>query len=374
MGAPITMKIFCALAVLALAACDSDGVGEVEVGRQLRVTEYAAVQPASRAAYAGFAMFDAGREMCAVRPGAVSGELPTLIRCIQSPVEIRNEVSQIDQDGYLWMATPDYGDGGPQRQVLIADPSTGRVVRVITVPSELRGVGDLIIGPDRVYLRSWRDGFSGAVGVVDRRCAQDETACDARVFTDLGQAGLSSNKAFHLTDQYLYSFSNKSSAPEGRGAIDQIDLQTGDIVRSRDLAESGFSVGDVAAYGGDFFLGREGLTRLDAETLETAVQKPGPDGYLVAAWGGLVYRASVSSAEIEVRSAETLDVVSQINIAATGLTDNAFGFVSPGVLMLNQESFLNVLTGEIAANHFPKVTVSVGGSALRLGAGVTLDD
>lgn len=302
-----------------------------------------------------------------VDPGSGPADPPRLVKLLEIP-GLLTFAGQIDSEGYLWLATPDLDPrGGPHDRSYVLDPHSGTVHRVIALPRELRAVADVNVGPERVYVRSWRDGFSAAIGTVPRACVRDATQCQATLFTELGNVGLTPERSLHLTQQALYSFSNSNSR-DGRRSIDRINLDTGAIVQSSPL-ENEFAFDSTSFYAvGQFIQGRNELVRLDRETLTETARAPSPRGSLIAVQYPFVYTSSHLINTVEVHDAETLELIRTIDVTGAGGVNATFGFVAPGVLMLNGNTSLDVSTGALLRDP-AEVTFGALQLAVRLPEG-----
>ncbi|MFN3596419.1 MAG: hypothetical protein ACK41D_04010 [Rubricoccaceae bacterium] len=270
------------------------------------------------------------------------------MRSVEIPGLVVN-AAQVDRDGYVWVATPDTDPagrrGGVHYAAYVVDPHAGRVHRIVRLPDEVRAVGDLVIGPEWVYLRSWRNGFSGAVGRVSRACVQDGAACGAELFTQLGNVGGSSERGFLLTANALYS-SNAANSRDNRRSFDKINLAGGQITASSTYSGNWCADQGSLYVVGYFEPGVPSLVRLDKGTLaKTAQVGVSADETLIAYEGGLLYLSGYQRTRVLVRSAETLALVREFDVAAAGRVGPVFGFVAPGVLLLNGVASLDVQTG-----------------------------
>lgn len=332
---------------------------EFEEGQELEVVTYSPEQPGSREAYAEMGTFVTPGHLVVFDPGTGPEAPPRVIRSFSIPDHITID-AQMDRDGFVWVATPDLSrsvGGGASRVVYVVDPHASTVHRVIRLPHELRAVGAVLVGPEQVYLRAWRDGFSGGIGAVDRRCALDQNRCEVQLFTELGNVGNTSEKAFHLTDNALYSFSLGNSR-SGQESTDRIDPRTGEITESSPY--SGTFVFDeeafyVIGYQFDDVPGTKTITRLEKQTLTETGREAGDARWdnLIAIEGDRLYVTGFNDPAIEVRSTETLEPVDTLDVSATNGATAVFGFVAPGVLMLNHNAWLNTETGEVVADALP---------------------
>lgn len=348
--------------ILLLSGCDPFAYPEVpplEEGHELEVTTYSADQPASRAAYAGMGTFVIPSERLVIfDPGTGPEDPPRVIRSLKIPNRYIRD-AHIDRDGFIWVATPDLNGaagGGSIRETYVIDPHTGTVHRMLELSHELRAVAGVIVGPELVYLRAWRDGFSGGIGVVDRACVFDASRCEVRFFTELGDVGGSPEQAFHLTDETLYSFSAGNSGNR-RSPINKINPQTGEIVESAPYAYS-FVFDEESFYTIGYHVpGVNSVMQINKETLEREAEvEIGPYRHWLALDEDRLYVARSATAgepSVEVYSAETLSALDTLDISAAGQTSAVFGFVAPGVLLLNNTAWLNTETGEVMADAFP---------------------
>ena len=328
-----------------IASCDSAGApgGQLREGQRLDVVRYAAAeQPTSRAGYAGMGVFAGYGSIHLFDPGTGTSDPPRLVRSIRLP-NLLPQAAQVDHDGYVWVAVPDHSVERVHRAAYVVDPHAATVHRVVALAEEVRAAADLVIGPERVYLYAWRNGFSGGVGTVDRGCVADRTRCGATLFSELGNVGSTPERAFHLSDRWLYVASNMNSRDQRR-ALNKIDLATGQIVATSPN-ENDFAFDDRSLYTvGYLEPGAAYLVRLDRETLAETGRD---DASLIAREGSSLYVSDYQSNTVQVRSTETLEVVRTFNVSASGGVLAPFGFVAPGVLMLNGAASLNVATGKV---------------------------
>ena len=346
-----------AVAYLSLAACGGcDALvpgADIGEGDTIQTKEYGYSLPANRRAYSGFASITDHRAVYILDPGSGPDDPPQAVRSYRFPDFLVWD-AQIDADGYLWVATPDRAmAGGILRYVYVVDPATARVVRRIRVPQELRSVVRLLVGPERVYLRSQRNGFSGAIGVVDRRCARDADACDARLLTELGDVGLPPAHALRLIDGELFSFSNGNSQAR-RQATHVIDPETGQIVRSTPTA------GDSGVDGESLWIQTLDYTivRYDRATLAETGRFRHRGVNMIAVAEGKIYVGDIGEPSLAVYDAATLEQVDPIDLGAVergpyGYVTYALGLAAPGMLLLNHTSWLDTTTGEVHAGALP---------------------
>lgn len=365
---------FAAVLLGVLPSCDSSLIsdGLPDTGDMLETIEYGYSLPTTREGYAGFASIVTGQSLVLLDPGSGPTNPPRAVRRYQLPGLLIKD-AQMDADGFLWVATPDRSlAGGILRYVYVIDPSEARVQRRILVPSELRSVAAILVGPDRIFLRSRRDGFSGAIGVVDRRCALNGDACRAEIFADLGNVGGAAMNGLRLMGERLYSFSNRNSR-DNRRATDIVDTQTGEIILSSPIS-GGAAVNATSLYvEGYFEPGVFQIVRLDRQTLiETGRARFGHGGGRIAVADGRLYSSDSRDPTLFVYDADTFAPVQEIDVGeiertSTGWISDALGPVAPGVLLLSHTSWLDTTTGTLHANEIP--IESNGSSALRLPEG-----
>ena len=347
--ASVNSPLLTTLALIAavLPGCDLvGGHDRLDEGQRLRVIEYGE-QPGSRAEYARLATLVIPGAVVVLDPG--EGGAPRVVRSIRIPDHLTSD-AQLDRDGYLWVATPDR-NSVPLRIAYVLDPSTGTVVRAIELPQDLRSVAALVVGRDRVFLRSWRDGFSGAVGAVDRRCATVSSACEPTVLTELGNVGTSSENAFILDGDTLFSFSNPNSRDE-REAVDRIDTRTGKITATAPYGGKSVADDDFIYAVAFFEPGVNSIVKLDKATLGVVDQLVvGPEPALLALQDGVLYDTGFRDDVVRVRSTETLEVEREIDVSSTRGATAAFGFLAPDVLVLSHAAYLDLGTETIG--EFP---------------------
>src|SRR5690606_31247296 len=139
--------------------------------------------------------------------------------------------------------------------------------------------------------------------------------------------------------------------------LDKLDPETGEVLDTFPYDGNSFAFSSDALYlVGYRQPGVNTLTKLDKDVLEVVAEEEiGPWWGWPAVEGDRVYitGAQSTSHQVEVRSAETLEHLETIDTSAAGATTAVFGFVAPGVLLLNHTSYLNTLTGEVVADAFP---------------------
>ncbi len=360
---------------LALLGCDGQGLlgGDLDTGDDVAATDHADALPDARQGYAGFGSY-VGRESVTVfDPGTGPSDPPRVVRSFTFP-DMAVYDAQMDADGFLWVATPDRAlVGGILRYVYVVDPAQARVQRRITVPNDLRSVSALLVGPDRVFLRSQRNGFSGAIGAVDRRCAVDPDVCEATVLTDLGDVGGASSGGLRLSGETLYSFSNRNSQAD-RQSVDAIDTRTGEIVRSS--SRTGMVAADATSfYIATYVDGEATAIRLDPATLaETGRGRLLNREFRIAMMDGRLYAANSRDPTLFIYDAATLEPAGEIDVSeierlSAGYVTYALGRLAPGVLLLNHSSWLDTTTGTVHADVLPFVPDGRNSQSLRLPEG-----
>ena len=357
MAHPVTLSaLLLGGLVLGTAACDVFSGEGLNRGQSLKVTEYADRQPASRTEYTALATFILPGRVAFVRPGTGPDDLPELVRTLDIP-DVVTWDAQIDRDGYVWVATPDAAGGGSIREMYVVDPHAAKVHRVIEFPDELRAPANVLVGPDAVYVQAWRSGQTGGIGRIDRACPLSG-ACRATLLTELDSVGPSGNQSLRLLNGDLYSF---RSGDRPVGAL-RIDLPSGEVVAQWMSFRAGTNATDGRSFYvvGYFEPGVNSIARLDAETLaETARVGIASDSddrmSLVAVEDGALYLGGYRSRYIDVRSAETLERVRTIDISsASRASSNNFGFIAPGLLLINMLDVVDVRTGEVYAGVLPE--------------------
>lgn len=342
-----------AILAISFGGCDvvTGGPNPLEEGQQLEVEVYSDSQPSGRLGFSEFGTFVVPGRVFVFAPGTGPDDPPQIVRSIRIPEHLTND-AQIDRDGFLWVATPDR-NSTPLRVAYVIDPSTGEVLRVIELPGDLRAVAALLVGPDQVYLRSWRDGFSGAIGSVDRQCVTDASRCSVSILTDLGDVGTTPEQAFHLDGNTLFSFSNPNSR-SNRESIDKVDISTGKIIKSTPFGST-FSFDESYIYTVAYFTsGTNSIVKIDKDNLDVLVQKSiGSNISLISIQGDLIYLTGFNSSIVEVRHKDTMEMVRQIDVSSTGGATALFGFVAPDVLLLNHTSFLNTRSDDTVLDAFP---------------------
>lgn len=369
------LTLVAVFAATALGSCDAvfSGPGPNE-GQSLEVIEHADVQPAARQDYAELATFVMAGRLVFFRPGTGADDPPELVREILIP-GVHTWDAQTDRDGFVWVATPDADAGGSIREMYVVDPHEARVHRVVQLPKSLRAAAAVFVTDRGVFIQSWRNGFEGGVGVIDRACVAGGD-CRAELLTDLGPVGVDSETPFLLREPYLYSFRGSSSQDDG-GGIAKIRLPSGEIEAEwpSDYAPPFVTDGESLFMAGFFEGGVNSLVRVDVETLKERGRVPLPSGYeealtLMASYDGEIYLGGRGSRTIEVRSMETLEIVRAVDItAAAEDVTSAFGFVAPGLLMLSERDFVDVRTGEVLSGVFPPFRRSLFVQPVRMPEG-----
>ncbi len=334
-------------AVLGVGGCDAAGSDHrpLDVGQRLAVTEYAPTQPTSRSAYAEMGVIGGYGSVWLYTLGTGPSDPPRLVRSIRLPGLITT-TAQVDAHGYIWVATPDQETAGPYDAMHIVDPYEARVHRTIELPDDLYSVADLSVYDDAVYVRAWRDGFSGGIGRVDPACATDEDRCAVEPFAELGNVGSTYQPSLRRVGGSLYSSSTANSRDE-RPSTDSIDPATGEITKSVSFS------GKTETDGRSLFLttrdytGTQTLVQLALGSLDVlgAVETPGVA--LVAVQDGRVYLSYYESTSVRVYDAETLEPLQTYDVRTAGGVYDTFGFVAPDVLMLNGTAALDTSTGHV---------------------------
>ena len=339
-----------ALVGVSVASCDGGDPltqDQLSEGQNLPLTRYpSGVQPPSRAAYARMGVITGYGSVHVFDPGTGAAP-PRLVRSLKLP-GLAPEDAQIDREGYLWVAVPDGLENSVHRAAYVIDPFAARVVRVVKLEEAVRASAHLVIGPDRVYLMAWRNGFSAGVGSVSKACVQDTSQCTATLLTELGNVGLGVGKPLQLDGEWLYA-SNASNTRDRRAALTRIDAQSGEIEKQNGLT------GVVATSPTSIFLSvsnpqnaqQRWLLRLDKETLSEQARVE--INVFKADWqGDFLYTHPGGRGPVDVRSATTLELVRTIDIGAAGEVRPNFGFVVQDRLMITPQATLNVVTGEMS--------------------------
>jgi hypothetical protein len=350
-NAPAMPRLLAALLLplMGLTSCDNADPGSFELheGDQLEVVTYAAVQPESRQAYADLATMIVPGRVAFIRPAA----RPELVRTISIP-GLLTWYARTDRDGYVWVATPDEGDRSVHRSLYVIDPHEGTVHRAIRLPEELRGVEAFAFGPDRVYVRAWREGRSVGLGAVRRSDFAVE------VLAELDSTGTGVGEGIALVGGLLYLQSTGTSETEEQ-KIHQFDVATNALVRTAPYAGYHTMDGPFLYTTGYFQPGVNTLYKLDAATLEPVASVVlGNPGSRIAHDAEFLYIADYPHPRVEVRSKETLALVRTLDFSEAGpegccTGSNAFGFITREVLLLNERSAYDVATGELMPSLFP---------------------
>lgn len=254
--------------------------------------------------------------------------------------------AQVDRRGYVWVATPDGETTGPHDAMYVVDPHAAVVHRVIELPDTLRAVADLSIYDDGVYVRAWRNGFSGGIGRIAPDCVVDEARCAASLFVDLGNVGGSYGRSILRIGDVLFSASVNNSR-DRRHSTDRISVASGTI-----LASAPF-VGGTVTEGSSLFVttrvrtGEPELVRLHPETLDVTAATAVPNSPQIAYEEGIVYLSASRGATVTAYDAETLEPTRTYAIPEGASAHDTFAFAAPGVLMLNGTASLAVESGDI---------------------------
>ncbi len=369
----VTALVAVALALVA-SGCSLVGTDDptLEEGAQLAIEDHVSDLPGSRQQYAGLAtFFTTGGGIHILDPGTGTDDPPRLLRTLTIENHSRWD-AQLDDNGYLWLATPDAGGGGSIQVTYVIDPHTGRVHRAIDLPDNLSAVASIAIGPDNVYLRAWRDGFSGGVGSVSRACVMEARDCDVRFVKDLGNVGTTPERGLRYDpDGSLFAFSGSNSRDE-RASTLRLEPATG--AEQANLPLSGESRFDFEHVYMLFFRvagpndATQYLTRYDKLTLALEDEVAVANNLSWMAFSeGLVYLTSSSRGAIEVYSADTMEQVETIPLPTGQRPSAVFGFLSPKVLLLNEHAWLNTETNDVTTDAFP--LESAFSQALRHGQG-----
>ena len=240
----------------------------------------------------------------------------------------------------------------------VVDPFEARVHRVVELSSDLRAAAAVLVGPEAVYLQAWRDGFSGGLGKVSLACVEDRGECEADLFVEFGNVGGTPFNSLYYREGSLYPLRGPNSEDE-IARIDRINPRTGSIEASDDLVIGASALRNGSVYVQSYISPEDNLLiKVDSNPLAEQMRVPLDSGFeqaqeLVALDGDRLYLAGRSPL-VQVRSAETLEIGDIIDIsAASERPSNNFGFVAPGLLMLNEQDFVDVRTGEVLADVFP---------------------
>lgn len=329
------------LAGVSCSSCDivDGGFTALERGQRLDVVTVRAAQPATRQEFARLGTFATPGYVVVFDPRAEGG--PEIVRTIRVPGHLTND-AQIDSDGFLWIATPTRNSAS-LRVTYVVDPFSGAVERVLSLPETLRATAGLVVGTDFVYLRAWRDGRSGGVGKVSRRCTADPSACTVTLMTELGDVGSSTEQGLRLDGSTLYSWSNPNSVAN-RESVDTIDTTTGRILRSAPFGGNAVMTNDFIWSIGFYEPNVNTIVKLNKRTLEVVARIEVPGEFeaqqaLIAIEGDNLYVTGYLKPTVDVRSASTLALVRTLDVSGSGGATGAFGIVAPGVLVLSHRAF-----------------------------------
>lgn len=352
----IALVLVGALALASGCSAFTSGNPTLDEGARLEVTDHATDLPTSRAGYAAMVTFTTpGGAIQIVDPGTGPADPPRLLRTLRLERHIVNE-AQIADDGYLWVASPDF-EGGTLRVVYVVDPYAGTVHRAIETPPALSAIAGLTVGPDDVYVYAWRSGPSGAVGAVPRACASASRVCDVRLLAEFANVGLTPERALHYERGRLYSFSLGRIEENKPDETARLDPATGRMLGMYPFTGSSTFDAD------DFYImilrgpGQKELVRVDKETLQEEDRQPiGINAFQIAYDAGKLYVTDGVLTTVEVYDAATLDRVEVIDGSAgirAGSPEAGVGFLASGVLMLTHRAWLNTETKRVVTDAFP---------------------
>lgn len=352
-----------ALAGLGASSCDSQTPRQslYAEGDAVPILAEADRLPDAREGYAGLAaMTIAGSYVALFDPGTGPDDPPRFVRAYDVS-RVIPWTAQVDANGFVWLGAPDQGgSGAAHSELYILDPHAATIHRTVSLPHELRGIAHVLAVGDDVYMRAWRNGFSGGVGVVPRACATDAARCQPRLLAELGNVGTSGEYAFHVRGDTLYSFSNANSR-DGRNSLDLIERLTGHVLRSTSGVSGKFSVRSDAIH----FVRSSGssggfdVTRMNPVTLDVLARAPavliGSDGEsLLARQGSDLYTSSQESTILFRRDASTLAVTDTLRLPSfEGGVSAVFGFVAPDVLLLNAATAYDTRNGRLLTGLVP---------------------
>ena len=334
----------CAVAI-AGAGCDTAADVPLAEGASLRIVRYGdAPQPATRSDYARFGVVMAAGDIHLFDPGTGPERPPRFVRRLETTGLLATS-AQVDANGFVWLAAPDRFSGNARsvnRALYVIDPHAANVVRRIELPGSLTSVGDVLVSGDWVYLYAWRNGFSAGIGRVAKACATDAARCEATLFTELGDVGAGIERPMHRWGPWLYVVAARSSRSPA-DSLFKIDAQSG-VVKERSV-----DVGRFAFDGEALFLGpapsHTALLRVTKEGLRQTASAPTMADVL-AVDAGRLYMSNRDHDWFEVRETTTLALVSS-GKRPGGMGSDAFGFVAPGMLMLDGVTTLDVRTGTL---------------------------
>jgi hypothetical protein len=182
----------------------------------------------------------------------------------------------------------------------------------------------------------------------------ERSLCTAALFAELGNVGLPPARALHLTDRWLYVASNANSR-DRKQAVRKIDLSTGEIVAEAPFTSLSWDGASLYAIE-DARANNYNLVRLNMETLNVEERLSLGGRNRVVHTDSLLYVSGVNSPELEVRSAQTGELLRTLDVTPYGRLAQTFSFVSPKVIMLNGTMSLNTQTESVlldpAANRF----------------------
>lgn len=355
------MRALAALALLALAGCDliaETTAVRPEEGQSVTVVADAAALPTSRAGYAGLSAFVvAGGPVVLLDPGTGTADPPRFVRVFDMPWG-SVATAQLDADGYLWLASPSVRtaiESASNDRVVVLDPHTARVHRVLALPAGRRTPLDLIVAGERVIVRSWESSEPAALLVAETACARDAARCQVREWADVGAAVAWPQSSLRVSGDTLATVSAEYLVNDPSW-LDLWRLSTGERIARVD------SVGRDALFTPDALIdlrwrdGRREWVRLDRQTLAVTARAAGVGGSgtsesFVTRQGDRLYAARQDQTTVVVRDARTLAVVETLDTGSVATA--VFGFVAPDVLLLNGRTAYDVAARRPLADVSP---------------------
>ena len=246
----------------------------------------------------------------------------------------------------MWLATPDGETTGPHDAMYVVDPHAAVVHRVIELSDTLSAVADLSIYENGVFVRAWRNGFSGGIGRIDPDCVVDQARCDPSLFVDLGNVGGTAEPSILRIGDVQFSASVNTSR-DRRHSTDRISVASGTI-----LASAPF-VGGAVTDGSSLFIstrvrtGEPELVRLDPKALDVTGATAVPNAPQIAYEDGTVYLSASEGGTVTAYDAETLEPTRTYAIPEGSGAHDTFALAAPDVLMLNGTASLAVESGDI---------------------------
>ena len=247
---------------------------------------------------------------------------------------VRSTDAEIGPDGQLWVVAPFAADGQPAREIIALSPSSGRTLKRVELPPQLRRPVGIVNDGDRLLLRSDRDGRSVAIGAVD------PTTGRVRLLTVIDSTGGAFGSGIELVDGMLYTFSTWCSLSDDH-KIHAVDPQTGRVEGAVPVA------GYYALRGARVYTtGYEGehpvVREVDLPNLRVTRTVRTPDKPLVAASADGVYLAhwdatTISTYSLSLEGRGEVPIQSH-PVPGLDAVDDSFRALRDGWVVLNADA------------------------------------